>query len=252
MNDTFLNDIPYEKLRLLGITREAADNLPLDIRRDLAGGKMTSLLQVDINTSNGNVVSMPVKLQLVEGKNGQQLLMVYPVRRDLSIETSEKFGLSSYESARLMKGDVLIKEMDIDGKRNLNYLQLDPETNSVLRRPISEIRMEERLREINKINDIEIGVNQIQQARDGKPIELNVGDEKVTVGVDLREPPGYKVFKGDMQEWNQQQQIRYDIEHPEFIGLVQTEENKWEYKQIQDKHSNKKDMSSEKTNSLKL
>ena len=35
-----------------------------------------------------------------------------------------------------------------------------------------------------------------------------------------------------MNEWNRQKQIEYDIAHPEFVGLVQTERNRWEYQQI--------------------
>lgn len=73
--------------------------------------------------------------------------------------------------------------------------------------------------------------------RDGKPAELNVGGEKVTVGIDLKEPQGFRVVKGDMKEWERQQKLRYDELHPEYIGLVQTDKNAWEYKQVVDRHS---------------
>lgn len=56
-------------------------------------------------------------------------------------------------------------------------------------------------------------------------MELNVGGEKVAVGIDLREPQGFRVIKGDLKEWERQQKIRYDELHPEFYGFVQTEKN---------------------------
>lgn len=80
-------------------------------------------------------------------------------------------------------------------------------------------------------------MQQKQQVREGKPIELNVGGEKVSVGVDLKEPQGFKVIQGDMKEWVRQQKLRYDEQHPEFLGLVMTDKNRWEYQQVVDKQS---------------
>lgn len=38
-----------------------------------------------------------------------------------------------------------------------------------------------------------------------------------------------------MEEWKRQQAIRYDDAHEGYMGYVQTDENRWEYKQIVDK-----------------
>ena len=90
---------------------------------------------------------------------------------------------------------------------------------------------------MEKVNDIELGMQQKQQVREGKPIELNVGGEKVSVGVDVKEPQGFKVIQGDMKEWERQQKLRYDEQHPEYLGLVMTDKNRWEYQQVVDKQS---------------
>ena len=90
---------------------------------------------------------------------------------------------------------------------------------------------------MEKINDIELGQNQKQAALDGKPIELSIGESKVSVGVDLREPQGFKVFNGDMKEWEKQQELRYDIANEGFMGYVMTDENRWQYQQVVDKLS---------------
>ena len=85
---------------------------------------------------------------------------------------------------------------------------------------------------MEKVNDIELGTQQKQQVREGKPVELNVGGEKVSVGIDLREPQGFKIVKGDLREWERQQKLRYDDLHPEYMGLVMTDKNRWEYQTV--------------------
>ena len=58
-----------------------------------------------------------------------------------------------------------------------------------------------------------------------------------------REPQGFKVVNGDMQEWEKQMKIRYDNEHEGFMGYVQTDENRWEYQKVVNKLSTKEDIS---------
>ena len=86
-------------------------------------------------------------------------------------------------------------------------------------------------------NDIEVGAQQKQQVREGKPIELNVGGEKVSGGLDLKDVQGVKVIQGDMKEGERQQKLRYDEQHPEYLGLVMTDKNRWEYQKVVDAQS---------------
>ena len=127
--------------------------------------------------------------------------------------------------------------IDINGEKTQQYLQLDPETKSVIHKRVTDIRIEQRLKDMEKVNDIELGTQQKQQVREGKPVELNVGGEKVSVGIDLKEPQGFRIVNGDMKEWERQQKLRYDEQHPEFIGLVMTDKNRWEYQKVVDRQS---------------
>ena len=129
------------------------------------------------------------------------------------------------------------KAIDINGEKTQQYLQLDPETKSVIHKRVTDIRIEQRLKDMEKVNDIELGTQQKQQVREGKPVELNVGGEKVSVGIDLKEPQGFRIVNGDMKEWDRQQKLRYDEQHPEFIGLVMTDKNRWEYQKVVDRQS---------------
>lgn len=238
MEKDFINDsLPYEKLALLGIDRQKADLLPHDVKEKLVKGEVTPLLQVSIDTGNGNRVTMPLKLQMAQDKNGQIMLIAYPVRAELELDKNNSLKLSKPEMERLSRGDVLQKALDINGEKTQHYLQLDPETKAIIHRRVTEVQIEKKLKDMEKVNDIELGTQQKQQVREGKPVELNVGGEKVSVGIDLREPQGFKVVKGDMKEWERQQKIQYDNIHPEYLGLVMTDKNRWEYQKVVDKQS---------------
>ena len=90
--------------------------------------------------------------------------------------------------------------------------------------------------ELEHVKNITLGQNQRQAIREGKPVELEVGDTKVTVGVDLRQNSGFKAIDGDMSEWKRQQEIKWDMANPGAMGYWQTDENRWEYKQVQEKY----------------
>lgn len=218
--------LPYEKLAALGIDREKADSLPQEVREKLASGEVTPLMQVSISARNGDLITLPLKLQLATDQQGNPALMAYPVRAVL-----EK------EAERLKKGEVIQKAVEVNGEKTQQYLQLDPETKSIIHRRVTDVQLEQKLKDMEKVNDIELGMQQKQQVREGKPIELNVGGEKVSVGVDLKEPQGFKVIQGGMKEWERQQKLRYDEQHPEFLGLVMTDKNRWEYQKVVDKQS---------------
>ena len=233
-------EIPYEKLEKIGITRKGVLSMPKDIIEPLVNGKVTPLIMTRYKADNGKVIEMPMKLQLDRAENGDVRLMTYQVRKDIERENPK---LSDKELELVKNGETIKKEVKEDGMRKQKYIQLDQETKSFILKDAAAVKITDKLREMEKIKDIGLGENQKQAAIEGKPIELNVGDQKVTVGVDLREPQGFKVVNGDMQEWEKQMKIRYDNEHEGFMGYVQTDENRWEYQKVVDKLSSKEDVS---------
>lgn len=239
--------LPYEKLALLGIDREKADKLPQEVKQKLVSGEVTPLMQVSINARNGDVITLPLKLQMIEGKNGEPALIAYPVKAQLELERNSILRLTEQEAERLCRGDVIQKAIDINGEKTQQYLQLDPETKSIIHRRITEVQIEQKLKDMEKVNDIELGSQQKQQAREGKPVELSVGGEKVSVGIDLKEPQGFKVVKGDLKEWERQQKLRYDEQHPEYLGLVMTDKNRWEYQKVVENDSKERAISLDPT-----
>ena len=250
--------LPYEKLAILGIDRVKADSLPIEVKEKLMAGEVTPIMQVSINARNGCIITMPMKLQMTIDKNGAPALIAYPVRAELDRERNKVLNLTQQEAERLARGEVIQKAVNVNGEKTQQYLQLDPETKSVIHRRVTDIKLEQRLKDMEKVNDIELGMQQKQQVREGKPVELNVGGEKVSIGIDLKEQQGFKLIKGDMKEWERQQKLSYDEIHPEYLGLVITDKNRWEYQKVVDKQSVERAISlspsrkETKANSLKL
>ena len=244
--------LPYEKLAILGIDREKADSLPMEVKEKLMAGEVTPIMQVSINARNGSIITMPMKLQMTTDKNGDPALIAYPVRTELDRERNKILNLTQQEAERLARGEVIQKAVNVNGEKTQQYLQLDPETKSVIHKRVTDIKLEQRLKDMEKVNDIELGMQQKQQVREGKPVELNVG------GIDLKEQQGFRLIKGDMKEWERQQKLRYDEIHPEYLGLVMTDKNRWEYQKVVDRQSVERAISlspsrkETKANSLKL
>ena len=157
--------------------------------------------------------------------------MTYPVRKDVVSD----IALNNDEKDRLRQGEILRKEIKEDGVRRMQFIQLDYETKSLIKRNVSNLRLPEQIAQMEKINDIQLGMNQKEAIKEGKPIELEVGHEKVSVGVDLKEPQGFKIVKGDMAEWDRQQKIKYDRVNEGIMVYVLTDQNRWEYQQVVDK-----------------
>lgn len=229
------HQLPMEGFARLGIDQKAFQQLPPPFAESLLKGEITPMVEAHVKTSTGKEVTLPLRLQLLEGQNEREArLVVYPVRKELE----NTLGLSPYELERVRQGEVITKDVITDGRRFPEFVQLDPRTNSLVHIRVDRLLIEEELRNIESIKDIQLGSNQKDAIREGRPVELKVGDEKVTVGVDLMEPEGFKVVKGDIEQWKRKQEDQYDIDHPEFMGFVKTDRNRWEYQQILDSHRN--------------
>ena len=228
-------EIPYDKLEKLGISRRAFLSMPKDLVDPIINGKVSPILKAHIKAKNGKTMEIPMKIQLSRDDDGSIKLLTY--QRTKQIQND--FELTPRELERVKNGEVIRKELEEDGIRKMKFIQLDSETNALIPKSVARVRIAEKLRDMEKIKDIELGANQKQAAQEGKPIQLNVGDQPVTVGVDRREPQGFKVVNGDMEEWNRQKKIKYDLEHEGYMGYVQTDENRWEYQKFVDKQTNK-------------
>ena len=95
-------------------------------------------------------------------KNGAPALIAYPVRAELDRERNKVLNLTQQEAERLARGEVIQKAVNVNGEKTQQYLQLDPETKSVIHKRVTDIKLEQRLKDMEKVNDIELGMQQKQ------------------------------------------------------------------------------------------
>lgn len=227
-NAVLLEELPYAQLEKIGISKEDILNFPKPLLEPLISGSVTPLLTTTLKNAQGEKIDVPLKLQLLRDRMGDVRVIVYPVRKE--ILNDQNFSPRDLE--KLSQGEVLKKEVSEYGKRTQRYYQLDNETNSIMQREGATLRLGDRFKEIEKLGSIELGLNQKKALLEGKPIELQLGNSVVTVGIDLKQPIGFKNLQGDMKDWERQKLMEYDLATPGFMGYVKTEANRWEYQQI--------------------
>ena len=211
-----------QQLMLLGINEPVYNNLRASVREALGNGSLTPLLDIRIDIGGNNVLEMPCKLQLVPDNLGNHKLMVYPVMNQLRNTT----GLGQVSFNQLKKGEILILS---NAPFDREFIQLDRETNNFLRVKEKDLKIEEKIASYEKLRNIQLGTEQKARIVAGKPVELYIGEETVTVGLDLKSPGRFKELKGDLESWKRRKEIEYDIAHPEYLGPVHTEKNRWEF-----------------------
>lgn len=215
------------KFEKIGLAREDVKGLPEDVKATLSSGGLSPLILLNIKQGQ-NEYLMPAKLRLgINEITAQQELFVHGVNNSFQ----NTLQLDKNEIEALKKGLLVI----ITEKNESVFVQLDPETKNLLKAPAKDLKLDEKLNSIEKIHDIELGKEQKERIKEGKPVTLNVGGEDITIGIDLRSPNAFKQLQGDMNEWKRQKEIEYDIAHPEYLGLVKTDQNRWEYHMIQTK-----------------
>lgn len=229
------NDIPYDKLAKLGINKEKALSMPKSLLEPFMSGRVTPLIQARVRSRSGSYYEIPMKLQMVRDRQGKIHLLIYPVRKEIAND----MRLNQAEIQSLKEGKTLRKEINDNGIRRMQYINMDRETKSLIKRNAKDLKIPEQIAQLEKVKDIQLGQNQKDAIKEGKPVELELGDQKVTVGVDNREPQGFKVVNGDMDEWNKQQKIKFDLANVGFMGYVMTDENRWEYQQVVNRLENK-------------
>jgi hypothetical protein len=213
------NEIPFQQLAVLGIEKDAVLDLPKNALDRILTGRTSPLLKMQYRDAKGETHSFAAKFSLTRDEKNEVQLTLYPRWKEIR----DDLHLGKEDLRRLENGEILLRKVDRGHVEEEMYLQIDKETNTI---------MQARQREIaipDAIGDVVCGEEMKQRMRDGLPVEVEVGDTKVTVGVDLNDPTGFRVLKGDLNEWQQKKLVEWDRITPGATGYWQTSENGWEY-----------------------
>ena len=229
--------MPWDELKQIGLTEESLLDLPKESIDRIFTGNLSPLMKMKFVDKNGNAMAVPPTLNMSQEKDGivpakfrlvrdeadQVHVQLYPKQQNVNRMVGET-EVPAKDIARMKDQESVRMTVRKDGKDEKCYLQLDNDLNVI------QMVREKDIIIPNAIGDVILGDEQKQQIRDGKPVELEVGDTKVTVGVDLNARNGFRIVEGDMDEWRQKKLEQWDRITPGVRGYWNTSENGWEYK----------------------
>ena len=237
-----MNEMPWEQLEKLGITEEKFLDFPKDSIDRIMTGNTSPLMKMKFVDNDGNAMKVPeslnvfqneegivpTKFRLLREANGKVRVELMPRRNELNLMLGET-AITKEQLERLKNQESVRTVIRKFGKDEMCYVQLDSELN------ILQMTKEKEVVIPNAIGDVTIGTEIEQRLREGKPVELEVGDSKVTVGVDLNARNGFRVVEGDMDLWKQRKLEQWDRITPGVKGYWRTTENGWDYELHQDR-----------------
>lgn len=237
-----MNEMPWEQLEKLGITEEKFLDFPKDSIDRIMTGNTSPLMKMKFVDNDGNAMKVPeslnvfqneegivpTKFRLLREANGKVRVELMPRRNELNLMLGET-AITKEQLERLKNQESVRTVIRKFGKDEMCYVQLDSELN------ILQMTKEKEVVIPNAIGDVTIGTEIEQRLREGKPVELEVGDTKVTVGVDLNARNGFRVVEGDMDLWKQRKLEQWDRITPGVKGYWRTTENGWDYELHQDR-----------------
>ena len=225
-NRSFLeHEIPYRQLEMLGINKKMFMAANRDILKTIMQGGFSPLLKMNMQV-NGKTYHFLAKIRLERGPKGGVSLDILPLRTNTPYDKELK--LDKEEMEHLRKGLILKKNVYHDSKKVTYYAQLDGETNSILKVKARDIAIP------SVVKDVDVSKQQRDDIRNGVPVELDSDGTIYTIGIDLLQPNGLQVIQGTEDDWNELIAREWDRVNPGEIGFWLTDENGWEYKELQD------------------
>lgn len=217
-------EIPYDELEMIGIKKEMFLDLPKEAINRIMIGRLSPMLTLD--------QGVQAKIALQKGEDNKLHVFVYPRRNEIQ----NTMNLSPDELEKLKKKEVITATIEKDGKNEKVYVQMDEDTKTLITVRKDDVKLP------NAIGDIVLGNTDKDSLREGKPIELEKEDTKITVGVDLNSRGGFRILDGDLDEWREKKLIEWDKMTPGVKGYWKTTENVLTYEEY---HKEKKGMNVE-------
>lgn len=236
-------ELPFAQLQKVGLSKKNVLDMPKEVLEKLLTGQMTPVVELKMEREDGRKLFLPVKLKLDrDEKTGKAVASAILVSREMRLDNNLLMGkkekqavqnlkLSEDEKQRLKRGEVVFKnnvpEKDAEGRirRTSVFVEMEKDTKSIMLKKSRDIEIP------NAIKGIELGMEQKKNLREGKPIQVEIGDQKITAGVDLSSPTGFNMMNGDLMQWQRKKEQQWDFFNPGAAMYLMTDQNKWELKE---------------------
>ena len=198
------NEIPFQTLDRLGLTREMIEDLPVRVTNDILEGRRSPVLPIKVIDQEDKEVKSRSRFKLIRKEDGNVDALFYP-----EIEKADLSKFSEQERTLLEKGKCIIASVeDKNGSMVRSFVQIDQENQQVLSAPTQVIA-----RNIQLIaEDIHLSDTEFNNIQNGEPVTFlrDEDDEPITVGIDLLNRTGVRVTPGDAKMWSEQRTRDWD------------------------------------------
>lgn len=218
-------EIPYEKLEKVGLSRQMIEDLPEDALDKVLSGQLSPVVPLNVTTEDGKTYESRGRFSIYVKEDGEVSARIHPVMKPIGetmqvakvndetgkveyqdIPTSERYSKQVID--QLKDGKVVHDYLyHPDGTREQAYLQLDEETNGIIGIPSEAVN-----RNLEIVNtELHLTKAEGNCLNNGGLVTYSTDeDELLTVGLDLRSPSGIRFAVGDEKKWQESKQRDWD------------------------------------------
>lgn len=218
-------EIPYEKLEKVGLSRQMIEDLPEDALDKVLSGQLSPVVPLNVTTEDGKTYESRGRFSIYVKEDGEVSAKIHPVMKPIGetmqvakvndetgkveyqdIPTSERYSKQVID--QLKDGKVVLDYLyHPDGTREQAYLQLDEETNGIIGIPSEAVN-----RNLEIVNtELHLTKAEGNCLNNGGLVTYSTDeDELLTVGLDLRSPSGIRFTVGDEKKWQESKQRDWD------------------------------------------
>lgn len=189
----YLEEIPFESLKKLGISSEMVQDMPEAVLEDLLAGYNTPLIAVKAETNYGNVTAS-ARFRLVRDEDGTARLRVTLKQRAADIKEFTEEQREALKRGKTVLANVTTRKQNADGTvedtKELCFVQLDPMTNTLITTPSEQL-----CKTIKSISTVlNLDNEAVKTLIEGEQIQMTVDPEAkestIQMKVDLQSPTG--------------------------------------------------------------
>lgn len=193
------SEIPYEALANFGLTQEMIDDLPQSVMLAFLSGRTTPVLPIIVEGAEGEKRESGARVGLIRKQNEDGSTYVdaifVPIWEDKDLEDFE-----NYQRQELLMGNVILIETETAGQC---FAQFDETINQVI-----TVNAELILHNLDMLTGkIQLSDADKRDLYEGKVVEVSVGGNPVSFGIDLQSPNCFRVTNGDALAWKQEENI---------------------------------------------
>ena len=193
-NDIKDYEIPYDKMKRFGITKNMIDDLPQPVLNKLISGQETPLISITRESTRGERIRSYARIFLTRLDDETVEVGFIP-----QLKTSKLNDFTLLQQNIMLNGDVTIAELPQKGRC---YAQYDTATNQVISVPEDIINQNISIA-AQKYN---IDKEDEMYLHDGKPLQIPDTDRiyNISIGINLICKTGIQITKGNLELWHEE------------------------------------------------